>query len=59
MKIIGFWILDLSNNVVQGPCRALLVDVAPPSQQVLGASFFSLMLGYHHLLNSINKNKLF
>ncbi|QCE00782.1 glycoside/pentoside/hexuronide:cation symporter [Vigna unguiculata] len=25
--IIGFWILDVANNVTQGPCRALLSDL--------------------------------
>jgi len=47
---IGFWILDLSNNTVQGPCRALLVDVAPPQQQGLGSSLFSFMLGLGNCL---------
>jgi len=50
MAIIGFWILDLSNNTVQGPCRALLVDVAPPEQQAIGGSFFSFMLGIGSLV---------
>lgn len=63
IAVVGFWILDLSNNTVQGPCRynvscrnmfslptrALLVDVAPLSQQNLGGSFFSFMLGMHTL----------
>jgi len=48
--IIGFWILDLSNNTVQGPCRALLVDLAPASQQNLGGSLFSFMMGTGNLL---------
>jgi len=50
LAIMGFWILDLSNNTVQGPCRALLVDVAPTNQQNLGGSFFSFMLGTGNLL---------
>lgn len=25
--IVGFWILDVANNVTQGPCRALLGDL--------------------------------
>jgi len=50
IAIIGFWVLDLSNNTVQGPCRALLVDVAPASQQNLGGSIFSFMLGAGNLL---------
>ena len=24
--VVGFWILDLANNTLQGPCRALLAD---------------------------------
>jgi len=50
VAIIGFWILDLSNNTVQGPCRALLVDVAPADQQGLGGAVFSFMLGLGNLL---------
>ncbi|KAL3504009.1 hypothetical protein ACH5RR_033850 [Cinchona calisaya] len=26
--VFGFWILDISNNVIQGPCRALLADLS-------------------------------
>ncbi|MFQ6639673.1 hypothetical protein Gotur_014769 [Gossypium turneri] len=25
--VFGFWILDVANNVTQGPCRALLADL--------------------------------
>eukprot|EP00026_Physarum_polycephalum_P006135 Phypoly_transcript_06176.p1 GENE.Phypoly_transcript_06176~~Phypoly_transcript_06176.p1 ORF type:complete len:534 (+),score=38.24 Phypoly_transcript_06176:118-1719(+) len=50
IAIVGFWILDLSNNTVQGPCRALLVDVAPQEQQGLGSAWFSFMLGTGNLL---------
>lgn len=50
IAIIGFWILDLANNTVQGPCRALLVDVAPPEQQGLGSAWFSFMLGTGNLI---------
>jgi solute carrier family 45 protein 1/2/4 len=35
----------LANNTVQGPCRALLADIAPKDQQNLGGAFFSIMLG--------------
>jgi solute carrier family 45 protein 1/2/4 len=55
VQIVGFWILDLANNTVQGPCRALLVDVAHSDQQNLGGSFFSFMLGRHSLINSYYK----
>jgi len=49
IAIIGFWILDLANNTVQGPCRAMLVDCAHADQQNLGGSFFSFMLGLGNL----------
>jgi hypothetical protein len=45
LEIIGFWVLDLANNTVQGPCRALLVDTAPANQQNLGGFCFSFMMG--------------
>ena len=25
--VLGFWILDVANNMTQGPCRALLADL--------------------------------
>ncbi|CAI9096636.1 OLC1v1032829C1 [Oldenlandia corymbosa var. corymbosa] len=31
--ILGFWMLDLANNTVQGPARALLADLAGPDQR--------------------------
>jgi solute carrier family 45 protein 1/2/4 len=62
IAIVGFWILDLANNTVQGPCRALLVDIAPTDQQGLGSSFFSFMLGLGNLvgyfIGHLNLNKL-
>lgn len=30
--VVGFWILDVANNTLQGPCRALLADMAAGSQ---------------------------
>ncbi|THU63117.1 hypothetical protein C4D60_Mb01t12350 [Musa balbisiana] len=30
--VIGFWMLDLANNTVQGPARALLADLSGPDQ---------------------------
>lgn len=26
--VVGFWVLDVANNMLQGPCRALLADLA-------------------------------
>lgn len=25
--VFGFWLLDVANNMTQGPCRALLADL--------------------------------
>ncbi|QHO01950.1 Sucrose transport protein [Arachis hypogaea] len=50
--IFGFWMLDLANNTVQGPARALLADLSSPDQHnVVNAIFCSWMavgniLGY-------------
>ncbi|OIV93742.1 hypothetical protein TanjilG_16593 [Lupinus angustifolius] len=50
--ILGFWMLDLANNTVQGPARALLADLSGPDQRnVANAVFCSWMavgniLGY-------------
>ncbi|RVW37152.1 Sucrose transport protein SUC9 [Vitis vinifera] len=29
--VVGFWILDVANNMLQGPCRALLADLSGTS----------------------------
>ncbi|XP_019180348.1 PREDICTED: sucrose transport protein-like [Ipomoea nil] len=29
--VVGFWILDVANNMLQGPCRALLADLSDGS----------------------------
>jgi solute carrier family 45 protein 1/2/4 len=50
IAIVGFWILDLANNTVQGPSRALLVDIAPAAQQGIGSSLFSFMIGLGNLV---------
>nr|AHH34921.1 sucrose transporter 1 isoform 1 [Theobroma cacao] len=31
--VIGFWILDVANNMLQGPCRALLADLSGNNQK--------------------------
>ncbi|XP_022951942.1 sucrose transport protein SUC3 isoform X1 [Cucurbita moschata] len=42
--VIGFWMLDLANNTVQGPARALLADLSGPDQHnVANAVFCSWM----------------
>jgi solute carrier family 45 protein 1/2/4 len=44
--VVGFWILDLANNTLQGPCRALLADFTGSLQALIG---FSLMLPLGHV----------
>ncbi|KAJ4823046.1 beta-fructofuranosidase suc2 [Turnera subulata] len=31
--VVGFWILDVANNMLQGPCRALLADLSGGNQK--------------------------
>ncbi|KAF2297448.1 hypothetical protein GH714_023619 [Hevea brasiliensis] len=31
--VVGFWILDVANNMLQGPCRALLADLSGSNQK--------------------------
>lgn len=31
--VVGFWILDVANNMLQGPCRALLADLSAGNQK--------------------------
>lgn len=45
IAITSFWALDFSINSAQGPLRALLSDVVPPSQHKLGNSYFALATG--------------
>ncbi|KAM1151512.1 hypothetical protein PS2_034034 [Malus domestica] len=52
--VVGFWILDVANNMLQGPCRALLADISgsdPKKMRTANALFAFFMavgnvLGY-------------
>lgn len=52
--VVGFWILDVANNMLQGPCRALLADLSGGSAKKMSTanalySFFMAVgnvLGY-------------
>ncbi|XP_073020356.1 sucrose transport protein-like isoform X1 [Primulina eburnea] len=52
--VVGFWILDVANNMLQGPCRAFLADLSGRSASKMSAanalySFFMAVgnvLGY-------------
>lgn len=38
--VFGFWILDVANNMTQGPCRALLADLTGMHMLVLFLDLF-------------------
>ncbi|CAN1328708.1 Sucrose transport protein SUC2 [Linum perenne] len=50
--VVGFWVLDVSNNMLQGPCRALLGDLSGDNQQLsrFSNSLFSFFMGVGNVL---------
>ena len=48
--IIGFWLLDLANNTVQGPARALLADLSGPEQRNTANAVFCLWMAIGNIL---------
>ncbi|KAF6159983.1 hypothetical protein GIB67_033067 [Kingdonia uniflora] len=48
--IIGFWLLDLANNTVQGPARALLADLSGPDQRNSANAIFCLWMAVGNIL---------
>ncbi|XP_062097116.1 sucrose transport protein SUC2-like [Humulus lupulus] len=50
--VVGFWILDVANNMLQGPCRALLADLSGNSQKKMRAanSLFSFFMAVGNVL---------
>ncbi|CAN0923706.1 Sucrose transport protein SUC3 [Linum grandiflorum] len=48
--VIGFWMLDLANNTVQGPARALLADFAGPDQRNTANAIFCLWMAVGNIL---------
>ncbi|XP_028947822.1 sucrose transport protein SUC3 isoform X2 [Malus domestica] len=48
--IIGFWLLDLANNTVQGPARALLADLAGPEQRNTANAVFCSWMAFGNIL---------
>ncbi|CAN0892102.1 Sucrose transport protein SUC5 [Linum grandiflorum] len=50
--VVGFWILDVANNMMMGPCRAFLGDLAGTSQKKtrIGNSFFSFFVAVGNVL---------
>ncbi|XXG87609.1 hypothetical protein AAC387_Pa11g2255 [Persea americana] len=48
--IIGFWMLDLANNTVQGPARALLADLSGPNQRNSANAIFCSWMAVGNIL---------
>ncbi|XP_061366589.1 sucrose transport protein-like isoform X2 [Gastrolobium bilobum] len=50
--VIGFWILDVANNMLQGPCRALLADLSAGDQRKTRSAnaFFSFFMAVGNVL---------
>ncbi|MCO5582250.1 hypothetical protein L7F22_036142 [Adiantum nelumboides] len=48
--IVGFWLLDLANNTVQGPARALLADLAGPEQRDTANAIFCLWMAIGNII---------
>ncbi|XP_059648872.1 sucrose transport protein SUC3 isoform X2 [Cornus florida] len=48
--IIGFWMLDLANNTVQGPARALLADLSGPDQRNSANAIFCSWMAVGNIL---------
>lgn len=48
--VIGFWMLDLANNAVQGPARALLADLSGPDQRDSANAIFCSWIAIGNIL---------
>ncbi|XP_052203577.1 sucrose transport protein SUC2-like [Diospyros lotus] len=50
--VIGFWILDVANNMLQGPCRALLADLSAGDHRKTRTAnaFFSFFMAVGNVL---------
>ncbi|KAI8013033.1 Sucrose transport protein SUC2 [Camellia lanceoleosa] len=50
--VVGFWILDVANNMLQGPCRALLADLSGDNQRKMRTanSLYSFFMAVGNVL---------
>ncbi|CAO2829040.1 unnamed protein product [Amaranthus hypochondriacus] len=48
--VVGFWMLDLANNTVQGPARALLADLSGPDQRNAANAVFASWMAVGNIL---------
>uniref|UniRef100_A0A2P2MGS8 Sucrose transporter 1 n=1 Tax=Rhizophora mucronata TaxID=61149 RepID=A0A2P2MGS8_RHIMU len=50
--VVGFWVLDVANNMLQGPCRAFLADLSAGNQKRTRTAnaFFSFFMAMGNIL---------
>ncbi|XP_057469895.1 sucrose transport protein SUC4 [Actinidia eriantha] len=50
--VVGFWLLDVANNMTQGPCRALLADLTGSDHRRtrVANAYFSLFMAVGNVL---------
>lgn len=50
--VLGFWLLDMANNVTQGPCRALLADLTGKDSRRtrVANAYYSLFMAVGNIL---------
>ncbi|KAK9110817.1 hypothetical protein Sjap_018877 [Stephania japonica] len=50
--VVGFWLLDLANNLTQGPCRALLADLTKSDRRRarVAYAYYSFFMGVGNVL---------
>ncbi|KAM3342293.1 sucrose transport protein SUC4 [Capsicum galapagoense] len=50
--VVGFWLLDVANNMTQGPCRALLADLTQKDHRRtrVANAYFSLFMAIGNIL---------
>ncbi|XP_028777849.1 sucrose transport protein SUC4 [Neltuma alba] len=50
--VFGFWILDMANNITQGPCRALLADLTGKDHRRtrVANAYYSLFMAIGNIL---------
>ncbi|XP_057490225.1 sucrose transport protein SUC4-like [Actinidia eriantha] len=50
--VVGFWLLDVANNMTQGPCRALLADLTGSDHRRtrVANAYFSLFMAVGNIL---------
>ncbi|XP_031483081.1 sucrose transport protein SUT2 [Nymphaea colorata] len=50
--VLGFWLLDVANNLIQGPCRALLADFTgkDPRRAHRANAYYSMFMAVGNIL---------